>query len=232
MLTEIIVNQQRMLSVVAEMLAEGDATVRRDKLQRRRFRGGRGNHGGVFHRAVFVQRLDQLGNSRTLLTNRDIDTLNALAFLIDDGVDRDCGLAGLAIADDQLTLSAANLKHQIDRLDAGLQRFLNRLALHDAGSLDFDAPGLEGFDRTLAIDRLTERVNDEAEHRIADRNLRDFAGALYLVALADRFGIAEQHGADVVFFEVEHHPHDGVGKFEQLARRRILQAVDARDAVT
>ena len=79
----------------------------------------------------------------------------------------------------------------VDGLDAGLQRLFNRLALHDARRLDLDAAGLAGLDRTLAVDRLAERVDDAAKQRIADRNFRDLAGALYLVALADRFGIAK-----------------------------------------
>ena len=91
--------------------------------------------------------------------------------------------------------------------------------------------GLGGLDRALAVDRLAERVDDSSEQRFADRHLGDAAGALDLVALANRLRIAEQRGADVVFFEVEHHAEDAVRKFEQLAQRRVLQAVDARDTV-
>jgi hypothetical protein len=34
------------------------------------------------------------------------------------------GLAGLAVADDQLALAAADRDHRVDRLDAGLQRLV------------------------------------------------------------------------------------------------------------
>ena len=43
--------------------------------------------------------------------------------------------------------------------------------------------------------------------------------------------VAEQGGADVVLFEVEDHAHDPTWKLDHLARKRILEAVDARDAV-
>src|SRR5207244_8596688 len=48
------------------------------------------------------------------------------AFLIDDRVDRDGGFAGLAVADDQLALTAADRDHRVDRFVAGLHRLRNR----------------------------------------------------------------------------------------------------------
>src|ERR1043165_3279514 len=43
------------------------------------------------------------------------------ALLVDDGVDRDRRLAGLAVADDQLALAAADGDHGVDGLEAGLR---------------------------------------------------------------------------------------------------------------
>ena len=54
------------------------------------------------------------------------------SLLIDDGVQDDGGLAGLAVADDQFALAAADGNHRVDGLDAGLQRLAHRLAIHDA----------------------------------------------------------------------------------------------------
>lgn len=42
------------------------------------------------------------------------------ALLVDDGVDGDGGLAGLTIADDQLTLTTTNRHQGVHGLDAGL----------------------------------------------------------------------------------------------------------------
>ena len=66
--------------------------------------------------------LHDLRDGRLLLADRDVDADDALALLIDDGVDGDGGLAGLAVADDQLALAAADRDHRVDRLEAGLQR--------------------------------------------------------------------------------------------------------------
>ena len=157
--------------------------------------------------------------------------LHVLALLIDDRVDRDRGLAGLTIADDQLALSAPDNQHRVDCLDAGLQRLLDGLAADDAGRLDFDTARLGRFDRTLVVDRLAECVDDAAEQAFADGNFGDSTGALDLVAFLDRLRVAEEHGADVVLFEVHHQPEDLMRKFEQLAERGILQAVDSGDTV-
>ncbi len=87
------------------------------------------------------------------------------------------------------------------------------------------------LERALAVDRLTERVHDAAEERLAHRDLDDAAGALDRVTLADGLVGAEDGDADVVLFEVQHHADDAARELDELARHRALEAVDASDAV-
>src|SRR5208282_4683619 len=157
--------------------------------------------------------------------------MHVLAALVDDRIDGDRGLAGLTIADYQLALSPSDHQHRVDRLDAGLQRLLDGLAANDAGRFDLDAPRLGRFDRPLAVDGLTECVDDAAEQAFADRDFGDSAGAFDLVAFLNGLGIAEEHGADVVLLEAQHHPVHLMGKFEQLAECRVLKSVDSGDTV-
>ena len=105
--------------------------------------------------------------------------------LVDDRVDRHRGLAGLAVADDQLALAAADGGHGVDGLDAGLHRLLHRLALHDRGRLQLEGAARLGLDRALAVDRVAQRVDDAAEVAVADRDREDLAGAADLLALLD-----------------------------------------------
>ena len=84
------------------------------------------------------------------------------------------------------------------------------------GRLDLDRAELVGVDRALAVDRLAERVDHAAEQRLADRHLQHAAGALDRVAFLDARVLAEQHGADVVLFEVQHQAHDAVRELEHL----------------
>ncbi len=101
---------------------------------------GRRHDDRVLHRAGLRQAVDDLGDRRALLPDRDVDALDLLLgvargpvlALVDDRVDRDRGLADLAVADDQLALPAADRRHRVDGLDAGLQRLLHRLAVRPA----------------------------------------------------------------------------------------------------
>ena len=140
-------------------------------------------------------------------------------------------LPGLAVADDQLALTAADRHHRVDGLQPGLQRLLHRLPIHDAGREALDGRELSGRDRPLAVDRLAERVHDAAEQLVADRHRHDAAGALDDVAFLDLLVFAEQHGADAFLFEVERDAEHAVRELEHLAGHGVVHAVHARDAV-
>ena len=157
--------------------------------------------------------------------------IDVAALLVDDRVDRDGRLAGAAVADDQLALAAADRDHRVDRLEAGLQRLRDGLPLDDAGSLELERAPLGGLDRALAVERVAERVDDAAEHALADRDAHDLAGAADGLALLDELPLTEERDADVVLLEVERDADDAVLELEPLERDAVLEAVDARDAV-
>ncbi len=170
------------------------------------------------------------------MTDRDVHADDALPLLIDDRVDCDRGLAGAAITDDQLALAAADRDHRVDRLEAGLQRLLDRLALDDARRDDLDLAALRRVNRAEAVHRPAERVDHPAHHRRADGHLEHARGAPHLIAFTELEIIAEDDGADVVFLEVQREARDlfprrGDGEFEHLAGHRRCQAVDPRDSV-
>src|SRR3546814_4122553 len=86
--------------------------------------------------SLVFQYLHELGDAGALLADGDVDAVELLRLvvalvdrlLIDDGVERDGGLAGLAVADDELALAAADRDQRVDRLEAGLHRLVHRLA--------------------------------------------------------------------------------------------------------
>jgi cell volume regulation protein A len=84
--------------------------------------------------------------------------------------DRDRGLAGAAVADDEFALSAANRDHRVDRHDTGQQRLRDRAARDDAVRDLFDGISFLRVDRALSIDRAAEGVDDAAEQRLANGN--------------------------------------------------------------
>jgi len=159
------------------------------------------------------------------------DSEAVAATLVDDRVDRDGSLAGLAIADDQLALAAADRDHAVDRLDAGLERLGDRLAFGDAGSLELERPAVGGLDHPPSVERTAERIDDAADHGRSDGDGEELAGAADLVTLADSEVVAEDDGADRALLEVEHLPLGTVLELEAFARHGARQAIDAGDAV-
>ncbi len=70
----------------------------------------------------------------------------------------------------------------------------------------------------LAVERPAERVDDAADHRLADRHREQLAGAPDLVALLDLQVVAEDDDADRALFEVEHLAHGAVRELDAARR--------------
>src|SRR5205085_3468415 len=121
--------------------------------------------------------------------------------------------------------------HAVDRLETGLYRLFHRLPIDDAGSDTLDRQIFFRDDRPLAIERLAERVDDAAEHGIADGHRDDAPGALHLVAFLDLREVAKEHGTDALLLEIERDAENPARELEHLAGHRPLDAVHARDAV-
>ena len=128
LLGQVVVEDHRVHAVVAEELAHGAAGEGREILHGRRVGGGGGDHDGIVHGAVVLEHLDELRDGRALLADGDVDAIElgllvaarVDRFLIEDGVEDDGGLAGLAVADDQLALAAADGDERVDGLQARL----------------------------------------------------------------------------------------------------------------
>ncbi len=231
MLGEVVVDDERVLAVVAEVFAHRGGGEGSEVLHRRGLGGGGGDDDGVGHRAVLFERLHDLRNGRALLADGAVDADQVVLRGVDDGVERDGGLAGLAVADEQLALAAADGDHRVDGLDAGGHGLAHGLTVDDAGGETLDGEVLVGVDGALVVDGLTERVDDAANHGFADGHGHDLAGALDGVAFLDLGVVAEEHGADLVFVEVHGEAGYVVGELNELAGHDLVEAVDAGDTV-
>ena len=231
MLGQIVIDNQDVPALVHEVLAHGAACVRGDILQGRQLGRGGADDRCVRHSTVFLQVLHQRCHSRTLLTDGDVDAQNILALLVDDGIGRNDGLAGLAVADDQLTLAAANGDHRVDGLDAGLQRLLDRLAVKDSGRRRLNGTIVGSFDWAFTVDGLAQRVDDTANHPLAYRHGNDFTGALDGTALFDAFIVTKQDDGDTVFFQVLRHAVGTALKLDQLTGHTVVKPRGARNTV-
>src|SRR5690606_14013916 len=145
-----------------------------------------------------TKRLDDAGHRGSLLADGDVDADDAVALLIDDGVESESGLTGLAVADDQFPLSPSDGGHGIDGFDTGLEGLLYRLPVDDAGRHAFDGCGGCAFDGSASVDRLAEGIDDPSDECVSDETTGDFAGPADRVAFGHFQVIAEENGADVV----------------------------------
>ena len=118
-LGEIIVDDQRVAALLHELFAHCTTCVGRQELQCGRIGGGGGHDDRVLHGAVILQNAHNLRHGRLLLTDGDVDADQVLSLLVDYRIDSESGFAGLAVADDQLALAAADGNEGVDNGDAG-----------------------------------------------------------------------------------------------------------------
>ena len=163
MLGQIVVNDQHALALTHEVLGQCGTGIGCDVLQGSGIRSSSRHDGGVAHGTVLLQIACHAGNGRSLLADGHIDAQHASVFLVQDGVRGDGGLAGLTVADDQLTLAAADGEHGIDGEDAGVERGIHALTFQNAGGLLFDGVVAHSFNGALAIDGLAQRADDTAQ---------------------------------------------------------------------
>ena len=116
MFGKIVVNNERVSAVVTKMFAHRRTGVGGNELHRSGIAGSGANDNGVIHRTSFFQRLHNTDDGGFLLADGNVNTHHVAAFLIDNRVDADGGLAGLPVADDEFALAAANRNHRVDGL--------------------------------------------------------------------------------------------------------------------
>ena len=93
-----------------------------------------------------------------LLTDCGIDRDHVAVPLIEDGVHGDGRLAGLAVADDKLTLAAPERDHGIDHRKAGGERLGDEVPIDDGRGRPLDRVEALRFDRVASVQRTTKRV--------------------------------------------------------------------------
>jgi hypothetical protein len=191
LLRQVIVDDEGVLSVVTEPLSDGGTGEGSEVLEGGGLGGGGGDDDGVLEGVVLLEGLDELGDSRTLLANGDVDAVKLLnlvvtvvpLLLVEDRVDGDSGLTGLTVTDDQLTLTTTDGNHGVDRLETSKHGLADGSTGKDTGGLDLSTAALSSLDGALSVDGVSESVDDTAEHGGADGDVDDGTGTLDSVTL-------------------------------------------------
>lgn len=207
-------------------------------LQRSSLRGGSSDDNGVLHGVVLLKGLDQLGNSRALLTDGNVDAVELLglvvgvvpALLVQNGVETDGGFAGLTVTNNQFSLAATNGDHGVDTLETSLDRLVDGSARENTGSLQLSTASLLGLDGALAINGVTKSVDNAAKHLHSDGNINlfrqldlvsfpecpeptyNFTSTLDCLSLTDETVGTEQDDTDLASLEVHAHALHARGK--------------------
>ena len=224
MLGQVIVDHQNILALLHKIFAHGAAAVGSDVLQRGKFRSGSGNNNGVIHGAAGGEGFHHLGYGRALLANGHVNAENAVALLVQNGIQCDGSFTGLTVADNQFALTAADGDHAIDGLDAGLQRYGNGLTLDDTGSRTFYRSISGRFDGAFAIDGGAEGIDNAADEGFAYRNRNNTAGTADAVAFFDAGIITQNDDGDGIFFKVLGNAVFPIGEFQQLIHHALVQS--------
>ena len=231
-LAQIVIDDEDVAALFHEVFAESAARVGGDVLHGGKVARAGADDGGVFQRAGGTEHLSQLCDGACLLADGDIDAHHVLALLVKNGVDSDGGLAGLAVADDKLTLAAAYREHGVNGKDTRFHRLIDRLTVDYAGGGVLNGTISVGGDGAFAVYRRAERVDHTAEVRVTCADTGGLAGAAHGVTRADGFIVTEEDAADTVFLKILHHAADAALEEQYLAVGGVLKAADVCDTVS
>ena len=227
---EVVVDDEHIPAGFHEMLCDAGRGIGGDVGEPRRVVAFGHDDDGVIHRAFVAQVGDDLGDRGRPLADSTIDAQHILVALIQNGVDRDGGLARLPITEDQLALAAANRNERIDDDKAGLQRHGDGGAIHDRPGGTFNRQTLVGGDRPFAVERSAQWVDDAPDQSIAHRHVHHTSRSFDLRARMQTLAFAKQYDADFVFIDIERDAVEIAGKLHQLIKAHAWKASDLGDA--
>ena len=219
-----------MLSVVTEPLSHSASREGGEVLKGSGLGGSGSNDDSVLHSIVLLESLYQLSDSRTLLTDGNVDTVQLLfliltivpPLLVEDGVDSDGGLSGLTVTNDQLTLATTDRNHGIDGLDTGHHGLVDGTTGQDTGGFKGGAATLGSVDGSLSVNGVSKSINDTPKQLWTDWDIDNLAGTLDGVAFLDETIVTEDGDTDVVGLQVETHSTDTGRELHHLLSCRIL----------
>ena len=97
--------------------------------------------------------------------------------------------------------------------------------------LDLGLGPLLGVDGTLAVNGVTEGVDDTAQEFGTDGNLDNLSSSLDGISLSDEPVVTEDGDTDIVGLEVKTHSSDTRGEFHHFFGLNISQTVHTGDTI-
>ena len=226
MLGEVIINDQGMLPVEHKFFCHGAACIGGQVDHRGGiFSAGR-DHGGIVHRAVFLESLHNLGDSGHFLTDTNVNAIDALSFLVQDGIDSNGGFARLTVANDQLSLALAQRDDRIDGFDPCLEGGINGRAVDKTGGWEFNRAVMVHFNGAFAINRLTQGVDDPPQEFFANRDIHNTSGLIDDITSLDAIAGTQDDHADIELMKVHCQAESAIGENEKFVFQNVFKPGD------
>jgi hypothetical protein len=157
----------------------GLTSERCDVLKRSSFGSGGSDNDGVLHSVVLLKGLDELGNGGSLLSDGNVNAVKLLglivsiipSLLIQNSVECNGSFSGLAITNDQFTLTTANRHHGVDGLETSLDGLVDRVTRKNTRGLELGTTLLAGVKGSLSINWVSKSIDDTAEEFHTDWNI-------------------------------------------------------------
>ena len=211
---EIIVDHQAVAPLAHPVFANGTAGVGGEIFHSGQCAALAHHHGGIFQRTIVAQQLEDIDRRGAFLPHHHIDTDHIFAALVDDCVQRDAGAPQAFVTNNQLALTPANGQQAVDQADAGIERPLDEVAFDHWRRRALQVATAVAAGRRLAIERLTEGVDNPPQQRFAHRHADAEAAELNRGAGGQSFGLAQQHRAEQAFTQVKYLADTAVGEVE------------------
>ena len=179
-----------------------------------------------------LQCIYYLCHRRRFLSDRNIDADHIFSFLVQDRVHCNRRLSRLTVSDDQLSLSAADREHCINRQDTGLHRNADRLSVNDPRSFLLDRAVTICFDLSSSVNRLAECIDDSSYICFTDRYAGFLSCAGYFRTLTDLRITSEKDTSDLIFADILDHSLKPGLECDDLSVHGVVDAIDRGDPVT
>jgi len=240
LLGQIVVDDKGVSAVISEPLTKSTTGERSNVLKRSSLGSSGSNNDGVLEGIVLLKGLDELSNGGSLLTNGNVDTVELLglirtvvpSLLVEDGVNGNGGLTGLTITNNQLTLATANGDEGVDRLKTSLHGLVDRATGKNTGGLDLSTDLLGGLNGSLAIDGVTEGIDDTTKHGRADGNVDNGTSTLDSLTFLDESVGTEQDDTDLASLQVKSHTLDTGRELNELLSLNVVKTENTGDTIT
>ena len=232
MFGQIIVYDQHIFSLIHKMLCHCCSCIRRNILKRRTVTCCGRYHDRIIQCIIVLQCIYDFCNSRSLLSNRHINTDQIFSLLIQDCIQGNGCLSCLTISDDQLSLSASDREHRINRKDSCLHRHTDRFSVNDSRRLLLDRAVIICFDLTLSVDRSPQCIDNSSYIFISNRYTGLFSCTSYFCSFFDICVPSKKNDSDFIFLNILYHSFQTRIEGNNLSIHCVINPINSRNSVT